>query len=296
VSSSAVDIPGPTEVVSVYLAGPMTGLPQYNFPAFLGAATTLRRAGYEVWSPAEHDLDRGFDMDDPDAAQPLVEYMKVDLPQVMAADAVVVLPGWENSTGARLEVHTAVACGKPVLSYPDLGIVDVRVIIGRHTETSWAQGTGLLTHPDAKDTWLVDEPIPGLDDDMPFAGGGQRIVTNAITGGQKETRAARFDLLPWDQLWKVAELYAYGAAKYEDRNWERGYAFSLSIAALYRHMAKFAQGENDDPESGCPHLASVVFHALALLRFVEGTQLDLLPDALDDRPVGLQVRAREDAQ
>ena len=326
--------PSPPELpASIYLAGPMTGIPEYNFPAFQLAAADLRGRGIDVWSPAEHDLANGFDPAT-DAAKPLRHYMEHDLPAVLASDAVVVLPGWEDSKGARLEVHTATACDIPVLSYPLLAPLDIRVIIGRHTETSWGQGTGVLDAADsiwrgepsytrvhgrlwdaapadgtfAKDAWLdgmrdyfkapvgrelglVTDGMPDLSEDMR-----QHVVTNAITGGQKETRPARMDLLPWDQLWTVAELYAYGAQKYEDRNWERGYAYSLSIAAMLRHAAKFVQGENDDPESGCPHLASVVFHALALMRFVSLAELNELPLELDDRPVMAGVRAREDAR
>ena len=278
-SSSAPDLPA---IMKVYLSGPITGVEDWQ-TMFAAAETDLVGRGIEVFNPAAHQ-DAGVPAHGPAAYK---HYMALELPQVIESDAVVVLPGWERSTGCGLEVHTAVTCGIPVLSYPHLEPVDTHVIVGRRTQTQ-------LFPTDTKDEWigLWNGPLqpPSLPDD------GKHIVTNAVTGGQKETRPARFDLLPWDQLWKVAELYAYGATKYEDRNWEKGYAFSLSVAALHRHMAKFVQGENDDPESGCPHLASVVFHALALMRFVDGTQLDLLPTDLDDRPVGKQVRAREDVR
>jgi hypothetical protein len=100
----------------------------------------------------------------------------------------------------------------------------------------------------------------------------------ASTGGEKGSKLARFDLLPWDQLWKVAELYGRGAKKYDDRNWEKGYPVSLSMAALVRHLSLFWQGEDNDPETGCSHLASVIFHALAMMRFIE-----TFP-AMDNRP------------
>lgn len=94
-------------------------------------------------------------------------------------------------------------------------------------------------------------------------------VTDPNTGGQKGSKLARFDLIPAKALWKVAELYGRGAQKYAEHNWRKGYAWSLSIAALERHLALFKEGEVNDSETGCPHLASVVFHALALLTFAE---------------------------
>ena len=91
----------------------------------------------------------------------------------------------------------------------------------------------------------------------------------SITGGQKGSKQARFDLLPSEALWEIAELYGRGAAKYEDRNWERGYDFSLSYAALQRHANQFWQGIDADEETGLSHMASVAFHALALMTFVK---------------------------
>ena len=102
-------------------------------------------------------------------------------------------------------------------------------------------------------------------------------VTNAVTGGEKGSKDERWDLLPMDQLAKVARLYAFGASKYADHNWRKGYSWNLSIAALYRHMAAFVHGEDFDAESQCEHLTSVVFHALALLWFMEAHR------NLDDR-------------
>ena len=88
------------------------------------------------------------------------------------------------------------------------------------------------------------------------------------TGGQKGAKPARYDLLPAHALWVVSELYGRGAEKYDDHNWRRGYDGSLSFAALQRHAWQFWAGEDNDSETGLPHMASVAFHALALIEFM----------------------------
>ena len=106
----------------IYLAGPMTGLPEFNFPAFQAAAADLRERGLEVFSPAEKDLEDGFDPKK-DKAAPLARYMQDDLAAVCASDGVVCLPGWQSSKGVRLETMVAHYLDIPVVAYPDLNPV-----------------------------------------------------------------------------------------------------------------------------------------------------------------------------
>ncbi|QBP33335.1 hypothetical protein SEA_BRUTONGASTER_120 [Gordonia phage BrutonGaster] len=103
----------------------------------------------------------------------------------------------------------------------------------------------------------------------------------ADTGGKKEKKLARYDLIPAGPLLELAELYGRGASKYADRNWELGYDWSLSFAAMNRHAWQFWDGENYDPETGAAHLASVAWHALALLQFMQQTEKY---GRFDDRP------------
>lgn len=101
--ASALDLP------RVYVAGPMSGIAEYNFPAFHCLSTELRVEGYPVVNPAELALDAG-----PPGSQPWDFYMRVDLAALLECDAVCVLPGWERSKGASLEVHVARALEMPV--------------------------------------------------------------------------------------------------------------------------------------------------------------------------------------
>lgn len=89
--------------MKVYIAGPMSGHDDFNFPAFYAAADNWREAGWEVLNPAE--LDGG------DTSQTWLWYMKRDLPALLDCDAIAMLEGWENSRGARLEHAVALNAG-----------------------------------------------------------------------------------------------------------------------------------------------------------------------------------------
>lgn len=84
----------------LYIAGPMTGLPDFNYPAFADAAKRLRDAGFEVFSPAENGLP---------AAAPWNEHMRVDLAHLVShCYAIATLPEWGKSKGASIEVGLAI--------------------------------------------------------------------------------------------------------------------------------------------------------------------------------------------
>jgi nucleoside 2-deoxyribosyltransferase len=78
----------------VYLAGPMSGHPDLNFPAFHRAAASLRASGYEVLNPAELV---------PDQTTKWEDCMRKDIAALVTCDGIALLPGWENSRGAQLE-------------------------------------------------------------------------------------------------------------------------------------------------------------------------------------------------
>lgn len=92
-------------------------------------------------------------------------------------------------------------------------------------------------------------------------------IMDPRTDGQKGRKLARFDLMPAEALEQVACVSGYGCFRYEDRNWEKGYAWGLSLGALERHLAAFKRRETLDPKSGLPHMAHLAWHALTLLMF-----------------------------
>lgn len=225
--------------------GPMRGIPYYNFPAFDDTAATLRALGHEPVNPAELDRSVGFDATLLPATADWTKIpdnfsfkdcRKRDIEAIESCDAYLKLPGCENSTGAKAEEAYARWMMLP----------EVRII------TSPLSGEPTLLCSSPRATESPDEVR----------------VTDPNTGGQKGSKRARFDLIPWDALWELAELYGAGALKYDDHNWLKGYKWSLSFAAMMRHAWKFwSRKEDIDPETKVNHLAAVAWHALALMTF-----------------------------
>lgn len=103
----------------VYIAGPMSGLPANNYPAFNQAAEDLADVGFEPLNPVnvskhcngscKHDWQW---------------YMRRTLTMMLTADRVALLPGWENSRGATIENDLALSIGIPVTTIDHLLYTD----------------------------------------------------------------------------------------------------------------------------------------------------------------------------
>ena len=95
--------------MKLYIAGPMTGLVAFNFPAFEAARQDLEDAGFEVESPTDNQ----------DEGMSYGSYIKAGLRQLLRCDGVALLDGWEASVGARLEVQVAATSSMPVKPLKD---------------------------------------------------------------------------------------------------------------------------------------------------------------------------------
>ena len=90
----------------VYLAGPMTNYPDFNYPMFNMVAKRLRMFGYEVLNPAEHFGG--------DTTRPYTDYMHAAVSDVLSCDGIMLLPGYEESNGVLTELTVATALGLSV--------------------------------------------------------------------------------------------------------------------------------------------------------------------------------------
>ena len=112
--------------------------------------------------------------------------------------------------------------------------------------------------------------------------GGNPDLEDTPGGGVKNDRSKpRYDLIPVEPLKLVAEVYALGADKYADRNWENGMSWHRMYRALLSHAIAFWGGESRDKDGGQHHLASTVFCALALMEYeIKGSGDDDRPESI----------------
>ena len=89
----------------IYIAGPCTGLPEMNYPAFNALAKKLRAKGHHVENPAENPEQDSWEA-----------YMRVAIAQLITCDTVVLLSGWSKSRGAKVENRLAVDLGLEVIT------------------------------------------------------------------------------------------------------------------------------------------------------------------------------------
>lgn len=101
----------------VYLFGPMTGYPHWNYPSFARATEELRNAGALVFSPAESQYPLRSDVR---------KFLNEDMNWITShAEALVGLPGWEYSQGSNAEVALAMAIGIPVYEFMNDAYQDI---------------------------------------------------------------------------------------------------------------------------------------------------------------------------
>ena len=117
--------------MKLYVAGPMTGRPQFNIPAFDAAAAALRAQGHIVVNPAEEDSPAvraaalasktGDAKDLNSTGETWGDLLARDVKIIAdGIDGIVLLPGWQHSRGAKLEAFTAVVCRKAIhFWFPD---------------------------------------------------------------------------------------------------------------------------------------------------------------------------------
>lgn len=217
----------------VYIAGPMRGIPYYNFDSFDQAAAMLRERGWDVFSPADADRAKGFDPSglppDHDWSKPmkgmdLNAVILEDVSELLACDAIWLLPGWERSPGAVSEASVARWAGKRIMSLETEG----------------------LSAPDN-------------------TGAGKPTNPKDILGSRK----LPLHLWPTTATALGCLGFLNGALKYGRANFRAiGVRASVYYDACRRHMDAWFEGEECDPDDGVPHMAA----ALACLAIIVDAQ------------------------
>lgn len=92
---------------------------------------------------------------------------------------------------------------------------------------------------------------------------------------------ARVDLIPASFIENLGRHYGEGAKKYAERNWEKGMSFSRCYASAMRHMLAFWSGEDNDAETGSPHVIAAAWNMAAIDFYMADPDLRA---KFDDRP------------
>ena len=123
--------------MKIYLAGPMRGIPDFNFPAFKKGAAYLRSQGHDVFSPAERDeADFGATIQKKGDEHAFAESVGMTTDALRRrvfffdaeyickhAQAIALLPGWESSKGVKAEKALAEALGLDVIVLGDAHVL-----------------------------------------------------------------------------------------------------------------------------------------------------------------------------
>ncbi len=288
---------------TIYIAGPMSGYPQYNFPAFDKARDELEKNGWQVGSPADMDREHGFDptvlpledwidMSDgstykeycfpTDATIPnrtnnedketfLKNAMERDKAAIVNCDAVYLLEGWEKSEGVKVELEH--------LQEYEAGITPKTAIyLTAHPQTPYPTPNDQSYFSSAMQaihTWMIaDDPEACARFGFTTLDSGEREEYE--TGAVRDTNKGkgRFDLLPYAPLKRLAGLYERGAEKYDDNNWRRGIPTNRAYESALRHLhqanelntLKRLGRVTDDPMASEDHLAAAAFNIMVIMQ------------------------------
>jgi Domain of unknown function (DUF4406)/Domain of unknown function (DUF6378) len=149
----------------LFIAGKMTGVEAFNFPAFFDAEERWAEAGWLVTNPARMDTDLGFDPVNHAADTPEA-YMKRDLPQVAACDAIALIPGWETSSGCAKELQVARWCGLEVYDATTMELLPEETILEEAQRLVFGPRQAAYGHPldDFTRTGRIWGAVLGIDD------------------------------------------------------------------------------------------------------------------------------------
>lgn len=117
----------------VYIAGPMTGIPHHNVPAFDAARDYLQSCGYDPVSPPDitrrlADRVKGIHSDGTIEPEAYCLLVRKDFEELLECKSVYVLPGWRESRGAKLEVALAIQLGLPIYDYKELKKLNIQIL------------------------------------------------------------------------------------------------------------------------------------------------------------------------
>jgi hypothetical protein len=264
----------------VYLSGPMSGIKDYNFPEFMRITKILRDTfKWSVINPAEEDnltqedLDKikDFSVDEEKRMSFLIR--DIILMITRGINGIVMMPGWENSKGAKIELFIAMyVLHIPVYRYIDMhnghsrtepallsGTVKAEFVV---VDLPYERADVVTTVVDGKLFEKIRKPSDS-DGSANIAVGGK--MPDPTKGRKFDTNKPDWYQIPYDELEQVVKVLTLGAQKYDDFNWQRLEGLRKRyFSACMRHLIARKDGKVLDDESKLPHIA----HAICCLLFM----------------------------
>lgn len=247
---------------SCYIGGPMRGIRRFNFDAFDSMNLWLQNnRRWQIHNPATHDRQEwpdietweGFEDGDTDRCPKfdLSQALSWDLARVAESQHLVLLPGWEQSTGARHERHVAELTGSSIwIAQPALTVDawHLRLDMSREgslqpTPTPVTSGGSMMKMNDpyqAHDTFMGKpvDPRTLIGDD------GERPAKRTFdTGATRDLSDHKPD---YEGFLSVTAFRAYGRYMLGHRkmadgslrdsdNWQKGIPIDAYMKSLFRH-------------------------------------------------------------
>lgn len=109
--------------LTYYLAGPMSGYEDYNYPAFENAAQILRQTGVKIESPHENPWPENYEA--MGESKLWIEMMAITHRQMQKCHGIILLKGWPQSRGARIELQEALLKNQPVWFYHNFQLTNM---------------------------------------------------------------------------------------------------------------------------------------------------------------------------
>lgn len=106
---------------------------------------------------------------------------------------------------------------------------------------------------------------------------GERRSFNTGSVRDVRTGKGRYDLLSPLALRRLAQHTENGAAKYGDKNWEKGQPLSVYMDSMIRHAYNVLEGKKDED-----HAAAMMWNAMAFIHTQEAIERGVLPRELND--------------
>lgn len=134
----------------------------------------------------------------------------------------------------------------------------------------------------------MNTPIPNEDFEDTYVD--LHTMLDAPEGRKDDTDKCRLELVPPELIFAVGEVLTFGAAKYGDRNWEKGMKWSRVFGAMMRHMWAWWGGRAPTPHSFCFGILdpetkhSHLWHAACCVAFLIAYEERIV--GTDDRPTG----------